>query len=197
MAVPITHKVCCYTGCLHAGMLQPISNFHLLRTRGDGFQPQCKQCGQRKYYANAQHHRSRATLDREKYPAYYMLAGAKRRAKINQLPIDITESFLEDLISRTKICPVYGITLLYGQARAPKRDSAASLDRIIPENGYVMSNVRIISDLANKHKSSALPIHQLLQLLDCARLNTPWDPVILALEAYLFRVQSAQGLQEE
>lgn len=50
------------------------------------------------------------------------------------------------------VCPVYGIVLKFGGRRT---HNSPSLDRLIPALGYVPGNVRVISWLANAHKSNA------------------------------------------
>lgn len=64
------------------------------------------------------------------------------------LPFDIT--FKDILIP--EICPVLGIELIAGGGAGS--DNTPSLDRIIPEKGYVKGNVRIISMRANRIKDN-------------------------------------------
>lgn len=52
-----------------------------------------------------------------------------------------------------KICPYLDVELNYQSD--DKADNVASLDKIIPEKGYIKGNVQIISNLANRMKSSA------------------------------------------
>jgi len=47
------------------------------------------------------------------------------------------------------LCPVLGIPVEVGPCRS---DHSPSLDRIIPAKGYVSTNVRVISDKANRLK---------------------------------------------
>lgn len=53
-----------------------------------------------------------------------------------------------------EVCPVLGIKLKYDNKRGYRPDSP-SIDRIIPELGYVKGNVAIISFRANMIKSDA------------------------------------------
>lgn len=55
------------------------------------------------------------------------------------------------------ICPVLGIPIVLGERRS---ESSPSLDRTVPERGYVPGNVRVISDKANRLKAD-LTITQL------------------------------------
>ena len=78
-----------------------------------------------------------------------MLVRAKNRSEEKNVPFNIT---IED-ITFTEICPLLNIPLNW---KGGSRDKdTPSLDRIIPELGYVKGNVRIISNLANMMKSYA------------------------------------------
>lgn len=74
---------------------------------------------------------------------------AKHRAVVKELPFDITP----DDIEIPEVCPIMGkpLGLVGSGAYAP------SLDRIIPEAGYVKGNIRVISLLANQMKWNATP----------------------------------------
>lgn len=78
-----------------------------------------------------------------------MLHAAKQRAKRLRLPfnIDVAKLRIPDR------CPVLGITLVPGNRK--KHDWSPSLDRLVPELGYVNSNVRVISYRANMLKNNA------------------------------------------
>lgn len=78
-----------------------------------------------------------------------MFYDARKRAISNGLPFSITP---QD-IAIPALCPVLGIQLEKGGSR----DSAPSLDRIIPKDGYTKINIRVISFRANRLKSDASP----------------------------------------
>jgi hypothetical protein len=102
----------------------------------------------KEYYLEHQEHYSQLSKkDRRENPAKYLLKNAKKRAKDKNLPIDIT---IEDIII-PDVCPVLGIPLVIGNT-LEERDSSPSLDRIIPELGYVKGNIRVISFKANSLK---------------------------------------------
>lgn len=71
---------------------------------------------------------------------------AKARALKKNLPFDLT---IEDVVI-PEICPIFLKPFDNGRY-------AASIDRIIPEKGYVKDNIRIISRLANSMKWDATP----------------------------------------
>lgn len=86
-------------------------------------------------------------------PEAELLRAARKRAKRQGLPCTITES---DIII-PKICPALGIALSRGVGKSSRRAASPTLDKIIPELGYVPGNIQVISGLANLMKSYALP----------------------------------------
>lgn len=96
----------------------------------------------REYFASKQ--RSRFITD----PSYRMRNDSRMRAKKAGLPFNLTE---EDFLI-PEFCPVLGIPLVAGVKH--KHDGSPSLDRFIPELGYVKGNVAIISFKANRIKNN-------------------------------------------
>jgi len=78
-----------------------------------------------------------------------LLQRARKRAKDLNLPFNISK---EDIIIPEK-CPLLEIPLVIGTKDSYK--SSPSLDRVVPELGYVKGNVQVISMLANTMKNSA------------------------------------------
>lgn len=74
---------------------------------------------------------------------------AKHRAVVKQLPFDITP---QDIVI-PELCPIMGKPI----TAVGSGSYAASVDRIIPELGYVKENIRVISLLANQMKWNATP----------------------------------------
>lgn len=70
---------------------------------------------------------------------------ARTRAAYYNLPINISK---EDIVV-PEICPILNVPLERGTRYAP------SLDRIIPELGYVKGNIQVISWKANTMKLDA------------------------------------------
>lgn len=91
-----------------------------------------------------------------------------RRQRANSAGIPFTIDF--DSLEKPEFCPVLGVKLNYGcsptidgkQTRDPNK---ASIDKMLPELGYVPGNVFIISWKANKLKSD-MTIDQLEKILD-------------------------------
>lgn len=92
---------------------------------------------------------------------YKMCARAKTRAAKNGYPFDLTPA---DLDMPTH-CPVLGIELKIHKGRPGAFSSSPSLDKIVPELGYVKGNVQVMSQLANQMKGAATP-EQLLMFAD-------------------------------
>lgn len=96
----------------------------------------------RKEYASSKYYRNLASS---------MLSNARARAKRLEIPfsIDISDIVVPD------VCPVLGIPLEWGVGRGRMNDHSPSLDRVVPELGYVPGNVVVISWLANRLKNNA------------------------------------------
>ena len=83
---------------------------------------------------------------------YKMLTAAKKRATKSNLPFDLE---LSDIII-PELCPVLGIPITYnpvGNEHKWQSDNSPSLDKLIPELGYIKGNVKVISWRANQIKS--------------------------------------------
>lgn len=91
------------------------------------------------------------------------LSGAKHRAKRLGIAFSIT---VDDLTPLPHTCPVLGLELDY-DCRTIQPNSP-SIDRFIPEKGYVPGNVSIISNKANamKHNGSLEEHRKLLAWME-------------------------------
>lgn len=82
-------------------------------------------------------------------PRGVLLGHARRRANEQSLPFSITTRD----IPVPNYCPALGIPIrVIGRTL---HDGSPTIDRIIPERGYVPGNVVVISHLANRIKNSA------------------------------------------
>ncbi len=84
-------------------------------------------------------------------PERTLLHSAKTRANKKNQPFDIT---LEDIII-PEFCPVLGIKLEHSRGSTGSIDSSPSLDKTIPELGYVKGNIVVMSARANRLKCDA------------------------------------------
>ncbi len=88
---------------------------------------------------------SKATWSRTS-AEYRMWNRAKFRAKEKGLPFNL----VIDDIEIPEFCPVLGVPFIEGDP-----DYTTSLDRLIPEKGYVKGNVMVMTNKANRMKSNA------------------------------------------
>lgn len=127
---------------------------------------QCKQClgefkttGNRKTYCTDVCRLKWYAANSEKYvdkykkerPHLVMLKSARHRAAKQGIPFDLTA---EDIVI-PECCPVFGMKL--ETATGSAKQNSPSLDKIIPELGYVKGNIQVISNLANVMKHDATP----------------------------------------
>lgn len=83
---------------------------------------------------------------KETSPEHLIWMETKKRANKRNIPFDI--EVLDIIIP--KVCPILGIELSFGIGRF--HDASPSLDRIVPEKGYIKGNCFIISSKANRMK---------------------------------------------
>lgn len=160
-----THKK-----CSQCNELLTIDNFYKNKKSPDGYRTNCKQCQNKKrneWYIN---NKERAKIVRSNYRNRIdiknrrnnltklwtreninsvLLTKAKKRAKKLNIPFNITK---ED-ISVPEKCPILGIPLKVSDNIVS--DNSPTLDRLIPELGYVKGNVTVISFKANRIKNNA------------------------------------------
>jgi len=77
---------------------------------------------------------------------YRIWCGIKKRAKRDGTPFNLT---IYDIPIIPEYCPILGIKIIANEVSSPL-DSSPSVDRIVPELGYVAGNIRIISNRANR-----------------------------------------------
>ncbi|MGZ2448490.1 hypothetical protein ACVIRO_001244 [Rhizobium ruizarguesonis] len=98
---------------------------------------------------NPELRRERARRYKDANPHYEMLEGARKRAREQGVQFSISKV---DLIFPER-CPVLDIPLF--RSRGKPTDNSPTLDKIIPERGYVPGNIQIISYRANRIKNNA------------------------------------------
>jgi hypothetical protein len=86
-------------------------------------------------------------LRRLQAPEHALWERAKKRAAERNVEFSLPKA----AITIPEKCPALGIPIFVGQART---ENSPSLDRIEPRRGYVLGNVRVISDRANRLKSN-------------------------------------------
>ena len=163
------------------------SCFNKNKNKSDGLEIYCKECakiksrlayerGREKYIArnkeryleNKEHilSTSKEYYERLKSskPEVLLLRSAKHRAKTSGVPIDIT---IEDILI-PEYCPILKIKLETSTGVASK--NSPSIDKIIPELGYVKGNIQVISNLANTMKWNA-NFEELVNFAEWINLN--------------------------
>ena len=90
---------------------------------------------------------------RHKKRGIHLFYAAKARAKKFNIPFNLNHSDIQI----PEYCPILNIPIILdiernNSGRGPTMNSP-SLDKIIPELGYVKGNVRVISFKANKYKN--------------------------------------------
>lgn len=80
-----------------------------------------------------------------------LINAARQRCRLKGLAFDLT---LKDLVPFPSRCPVLGLELRY-EGLGLRQPNSPSLDRLIPELGYVRGNVLIISWRANNIRGDA------------------------------------------
>lgn len=84
------------------------------------------------------------------------LNNSKERARRKNLPFNLDKNYLESIVG--ECCPVFKTPFVWqssGLGKGNTEPNSPSLDRIIPELGYVKGNMVFISHLANKIKQDA------------------------------------------
>lgn len=140
-----THKVC--NQCSENKVVEDYYARQCKYTKKDGsisyytyIKPICKSCwdkDSRKWF-------------RKNWLAH-LVQQAKNRAKQKGLPFDITV----DDIEVVQFCPYLGIELKQNFGAKGPSHFSPTLDKIVPERGYVKGNVQLISHKANAMKYNA------------------------------------------
>ena len=84
-----------------------------------------------------------------------MLSNSKIRAKAKNLAHNITTEDIKKVWPKDNICPVLKKPFEMGSKLGKTKSMAPSLDKIIPNKGYIRGNIVVISDIVNRLKSDA------------------------------------------
>jgi len=154
--------------CSVCKLIVPLSMFYRETKSKDGHQSKCISCS--KQYRK-DHPIQQQTVR--------MLSNARSRAKKFNVPLSITLDYVRSLVGKNTSfvshCPVLGLSLEWSAQRQEGKNTtlpnSPTLDRIVPELGYVENNVRIISHRANMLKNNASLQELHLVLADAAKLG--------------------------
>lgn len=81
------------------------------------------------------------------------LFNIKNRIKNTDIPFNLDSEYLRSIYPEDERCPIFRFELVWNGDRR----NSPSLDRIVPELGYIKGNVEWMSDLANRMKTNATP----------------------------------------
>lgn len=96
---------------------------------------------------------ARQGLSQSQTPWYRLWAGAKSRATKGNYPFSISQEDVKELVFDLEYCPALGIKINWQASKL--EDNSPTLDKIVPELGYVKNNIAVISNKANKIKTNA------------------------------------------
>jgi hypothetical protein len=137
--------------CSKCGERKSRSEFYSDSANKSGLRSNCKVC--HRLHNNTLEKRLkngiRNKANRKKDPKQFMLYSAKAMAKKAGLPFALTISDL----TVPEFCPVLGLKLEV--ATGLVKDNSPSLDKFIPELGYVPGNITVMSWRANALKKDA------------------------------------------
>lgn len=134
--------------CMDCGKTPQEVPFYVY-ARNDTWYSSCKKCHYKKHYKSnpTVKRRMKAYRDKTRYDlrhrAVRLIGAARRRAKRLEVPFDL-DRYVEELTDRiARGCELTGVA--FDMTAKPGRAwNAPSLDRIIPEKGYIPSNIRVV-----------------------------------------------------
>lgn len=133
---------------------KPIEGFYLCGGKRQRRYSHCKACCLRynheRWNRDPEKAREQTRQWRRDNPQKWLVSQARSRAKRLGLPFNLEPG---DLIIPER-CPVLGLKLETVRGHGPA-NSSPSVDRVIPDRGYVKGNVHVISFQANRLKSDA------------------------------------------
>jgi hypothetical protein len=100
---------------------------------------------------------------RQEDPCRFIFYSAKHRSQKTNILFDLTYQDIIDAYPKDNLCPILGIHLVVNEGKT--KDNSPSLDRIIPEHGYVKKNIVIISYRANRIKNNAT-VEELIKIIN-------------------------------
>lgn len=158
--------------CTSCKQEKPNTSFGKDKQKKDGLRVYCKECMKTK--GTSEGARKAQTKFTENNPESLMCSNAKQRARREGLPFNLRPKDIDI----PDICPALGIPLKRANVIS---EGSPTLDKVIPELGYVRGNIVVISNLANRMKSNHTAEH--LQLIvNYIQGHDPRDPVLLEVK---------------
>ena len=97
------------------------------------------------------------------------VGGAKTRSKVQNVPFSIDNQYILSITPDK--CPVFGTAFIFVGGAGGNSAYSASIDKIIPELGYVAGNVAVISARANTIKNNAT-LDEIMKVYEWMNSNT-------------------------
>lgn len=123
--------------------------------RSERERARCREKYPKYYQANREEVRRKVTekyhAAREASPVMFLRRSAKYRARKKELPFDLTVEHLESIW--TGRCAITDLPMRVSKGNGPGIFSP-SIDRIVPELGYVAGNVRFVIHAVNSMKNN-------------------------------------------
>lgn len=92
-------------------------------------------------------------------------SGAKSRAIKEGLPFSITYKDIMDIMPKDSRFPILGLELIPSKDKS--QDNSPSLDKVIPNLGYIVGNIRVLCERANRAKNN-LTVNEIKRIwIDC------------------------------
>ena len=136
--------------CPKCKTVKPVEEFHNNRAKPDGKSVHCKACHIEHYVGNTSEGVKAKPFRYLSVRLMVTVGHAKRRSEEQGIPFDISLAYIRSIFPEDYICPATGIKMEFGEESG--RGTSPSIDRKIPELGYVPGNVHIISHSANSMK---------------------------------------------
>lgn len=144
--------------CRYCKLEKELTEFHPNARTVSGYSARCLTClpaarvrDARDYATTAEQRKQYARNYAATNPERRFLAGAQNNARMKRVPFALA---VEDIII-PEFCPVLGLRLQRGTGSGGRRAESPSLDRLLPELGYVLGNVQVVSWRANRLKNDA------------------------------------------
>ena len=90
-----------------------------------------------------------------KNPFPQMRSNAKIRAKEDGRIFNVSTEYLKSIFPKDSRCPVLGVKFDTSYKKGGVRKYSPTVDKIIPEKGYVEGNLIVVSHIVNRLKSDA------------------------------------------
>lgn len=106
-----------------------------------------------------------------KYRISVWIARTKTRAKNKNIIFNLSSNYIFSIYPSDNKCPILKIDMKFGN---DENDNSPSVDRIIPEKGYIENNVQWVSKIANTYKSDRTS-KELRQIADWIERQPIWN----------------------